>query len=135
MPIECPNSSQLPPARGYSQVVVATPGKMIFISGQIAMDPSGNIIGAGDLRIQTEQAMRNLGSALDAAGATFDNVVKINWYVKNFNGDQLPLIREIRARYLNQSHPPANTLAGVAELYPPEALIEVEAIAIIMEEK
>jgi len=116
-------------------VVVATPGKMIFISGQIAMDPSGNIIGAGDLRIQTEQAMRNLGSALDAAGATFDNVVKINWYVKNFNGDQLPLIREIRARYLNQSHPPANTLAGVAELYPPEALIEVEAIAIIMEEK
>jgi len=124
-------SQALPPANGYSQVITAQPGTMVFVSGQIAVDQHGQIVGAGDLRVQTEQAMLNLQNALAAAGATFDDVVKINWYVKNFHGDQLPIIREIRARYLNQQHPPANTLAGVAELYPPEALIEVEAIAVI----
>ncbi len=124
-------SPDLPPANGYSQVVSAQPGTMVFISGQIAVDTSGQILGIGDLRAQTEQALLNLKNALAAAGATFDHVVKINWYVKNFHSDQLPIIREIRARYYNQQHPPANTLAGVAELYPPEALIEVEAIAVI----
>lgn len=124
-------SETLPPANGYSQAVTAQPGTMVFVSGQIAVDEQGQIVGAGDLRVQTEQALLNMKNALAAAGATFDNVVKINWYVKNFHADQLPIIREIRARYLNQDHPPANTLAGVAELYPPEALIEVEAIAVI----
>lgn len=124
-------SEALPPANGYSQVVTAQPGTMVFVSGQISVDQLGQIVGVGDLRIQTEQALLNLKNALAAAGATFDHVVRINWYVKNFNADSLPIIREIRARYYNQQHPPANTLAGVAELYPPEALIEVEATAVI----
>jgi enamine deaminase RidA (YjgF/YER057c/UK114 family) len=104
---------------------------MVFVSGQISVDPDGKIVGEGDLRVQTEQALLNLKNALASAGATFDHVVKINWYVKNLQADSLLIIREIRARYYNQQHPPANTLAGVAELYPPEALIEVEAIAVI----
>ena len=124
-------SQILPPANGYSQVVTAQPGTMVFVSGQISVDQNGKIVGEGDLRAQTEQALLNLKNALAAAGATFDHVVKINWYVKTLCGDSLPIIREIRARYYNQQHPPANTLAGVAELYPPEALIEVEAIAVI----
>ena len=121
----------LPPANGYSQVVTAQPGTMVFVSGQISVDQHGRIVGEGDLRVQTEQALLNLKNALATAGASFDHVVKINWYVKNLCADSLPIIREIRARYYNPQHPPANTLAGVAELYPPEALIEVEAIAII----
>ena len=121
----------LPPANGYSQVVTAQPGTMVFVSGQISVDQHGQIVGEGDLRVQTEQALLNLKNALATAGASFDHVVKINWYVKNLCADSLPIIREIRARYYNQQHPPANTLAGVADLYPPEALIEVEAIAII----
>ena len=124
-------SNTLPPANGYSQVVTAQPGTMVFVSGQISVDPDGKIVGEGDLRVQTEQALLNLKNALASAGATFDHVVKINWYVKNLQADSLLIIREIRARYYNQQHPPANTLAGVAELYPPEALIEVEAIAVI----
>jgi reactive intermediate/imine deaminase len=124
-------SKTLPPANGYSQVVTAQPGTMVFVSGQISVDPDGKIVGEGDLRVQTEQALLNLKNALASAGATFDHVVKINWYVKNLQADSLLIIREIRARYYNQQHPPANTLAGVAELYPPEALIEVEAIAVI----
>ena len=129
--IECPKSDEFPPSNGYSQVVKARPGTMVFVSGQIGVDKQGRIVGVGDLRKQLEQAMLNLQNALAAAGANFSQVVKINWYVKNFEGDQLPIIREIRARYLNQDRPPANTLAGVAELFPPEALIEVEAIAVI----
>ena len=121
----------LPPANGYSQVVTAQPGTMVFVSGQISVDQHGRIVGEGDLRVQTEQALLNLKNALATAGASFDHVVKINWYVKNLCADSLPIIREIRARYYNPQHPPANTLAGVADLYPPEALIEVEAIAII----
>ena len=129
--MECPKSEDLPPSNGYSQVVKARPGTMVFVSGQIGVDKQGTIVGVGDLRVQLEQAMLNLQNALAAAGASYSHVVKINWYIKNFQGDQLPMIREIRARYLNQDRPPANTLAGVAELFPPEALIEVEAIAII----
>jgi enamine deaminase RidA (YjgF/YER057c/UK114 family) len=126
-----PTSPDLPPANGYSHVVTAMPGKMVFIAGQVAMDKQGKIVGAGDLRAQTEQALLNLKTALAAAGADFSHVVKLNWYVKNFNSSQLPIIREVRAKYLSKTNPPASTLAGVAELFLPDVLIEVEAIAVI----
>lgn len=129
--ISFPQSAALPPANGYSQVVCAQPGTLIFISGQVSVDADGNLIGAGDLRRQTEQAMQNLEAALAAAGATFAHVVKVNWYVKNYQPSHLPIIREIRARHFHPTHPPAGTLAGVAELADPEFLIEVEAIAVI----
>ena len=88
----------LPSANGYSQVVTAQPGTMVFVSGQIAVDQNGQIVGEGDLRAQTEQALLNLKNALASAGATFDHVVKINWYVKNLQAESLPIIREIRSR-------------------------------------
>jgi len=132
---EYPQSKDLPQANGYSHVVATKPGKMIFISGQVAMNKEGKVVGVGDLKSQTEQAMLNLKTALAAAGADFSHVVKLNWYVKNFKTDQLPIIREVRARYLNKTNPPASTLAGVAELFLSDVLIEVEAIAIIPEKK
>lgn len=128
---EFPTSRDLPPANGYSHVVTAMPGKMIFISGQVAMDKQGKVLGPGDLRAQTEQALNNLKTALAAAGADFSHVVKLNWYVKNFKPDQLPIIREVRAKFLSKTNPPASTLAGVSELFLPEVLIEVEAIAVL----
>lgn len=128
---EYPTSKALPPANGYSHVVVAQPAKMIFIAGQVAMNADGKIIGVGDLKAQTEQALLNVKSALAAAGADFSHVVKMNWYVKNFQSSQLPTIREVRSRFLNTKTPPASTLAGVAELFLPDALIEVEAIAVL----
>ena len=129
--IEYPQSKELPPANGYSHVVTAKSGKMVFIAGQVAMDKSGKVIGAGDLKAQTEQALLNLKTALAAAGADFSHVVKINWYVKNFKSDQLPIIREVRGRFLSKTNPPASTLAGVEQLFLPDVLIEVEAIAVI----
>lgn len=128
---EYPQSKDLPPANGYSHVVTARSGKMVFIAGQVAMDKSGKVVGVGDLKTQTDQALQNLKTALAAAGADFSHVVKLNWYVKNFKSDQLPIIREVRAKYLSKTNPPASTLAGVAELFLPDVLIEVEAIAIV----
>ncbi|MBN9261957.1 MAG: RidA family protein, partial [Hyphomicrobium sp.] len=65
----------------YSHVAVASGARTVYISGQVAMDSQGNLVGAGDLAAQTEQVMRNLGLALAAAGASFADVVKITTYV------------------------------------------------------
>ncbi len=129
--IEYPAPKDLPPANGYSHIVTAKPDKLVFIAGQVSMDKQGKIVGPGDLRAQTEQALSNLKTALAAAGANFTHVVKINWYIKNFNSSQLPTIREVRAKFLPATNPPASTLVGVAELFNPEALIEIEAIAVL----
>jgi enamine deaminase RidA (YjgF/YER057c/UK114 family) len=129
--LDYPKSAELPPANGYSHVVTASSGKMVFIAGQVALDKQGKIVGKGDLKVQTEQAMLNLKAALAAAGADFSHVVKLNWYVKNFKAEHLPIIREVRARYLHKVDPPASTLAGVAELFLEDVLIEVDAIAVV----
>jgi 2-iminobutanoate/2-iminopropanoate deaminase len=126
-----PTSKDLPPANGYSHVVVTQPGRMVFIAGQVAMNKEGKMVGGEDLKAQVEQALVNLKTALAAAGADFTHVVKMNWYVKNFNSSQLPVIREVRNRYINTKNPPASTLAGVTELFLPDALVEVEAIAVL----
>lgn len=119
------------PATGYSHVVVTTPGKMVFVSGQVARDKLGNLVGKGDLRAQTVQVFENLKTALASAGATFNDVVKINWYVKDFKQENLAVLREVRTMYVNKDNPPASTLAGVAALAQDDYLIEVEAIAAI----
>jgi enamine deaminase RidA (YjgF/YER057c/UK114 family) len=126
-----PVSKDLPPANGYSHVVVTRPGRMVFIAGQVAMNKEGKMVGSGDLKAQVEQALLNVKAALAAAGADFSHVVKMNWYVKNFHSSQLPVIREVRSRFLNTKTPPASTLAGVTELFLPDALVEVEAIAVL----
>lgn len=119
------------PATGYSHVVVTSPGKLVFISGQVARDKQGNLVGKGDLHAQTVQVFENLKAALAAAGATFNDVVKINWYVKDYKQENLAVLREVRTMYVNKDNPPASTLAGVAALAQDDYLIEVEAVAAI----
>src|SRR5437899_11017592 len=77
------------PGTGYSHVVVTSPGKLIFIAGQIARDRQGNLVGKGDLRAQAVQVFENLKAALTSAGATFNDVVKINWYIRDFKPESL----------------------------------------------
>ena len=119
------------PGNGYSHVVVTSPGKLVFISGQVARDKQGNLVGKGDLRAQTVQVFENLKAALASAGATFNDVVKINWYVKDFKQENLGILREVRTMYVNKDNPPASTLSGVAALAQDDYLIEVEAVAAI----
>jgi enamine deaminase RidA (YjgF/YER057c/UK114 family) len=115
---------------GFSQVLAARGGRLVFVSGQIAVDREGNLVGRGDLGAQTRQVFENLRVALDAAGASFGDVVKLNYYVVGFRPEQLAVIREVRGRYLPAEAPPASTLVGVTALAMDGLLIEVEATAL-----
>ena len=115
----------------FTQVVTVRGAKTIHVSGQVAWDADNNIVGAGDLRAQTEQVFKNLQTALAAAGATFANVVKWTTYVVNYKPADRAVIAEVRQRFLGSNTPPASTLIGVQSLVQPELLIEVEAIAVV----
>lgn len=123
-----------PPAllqpRGYTQVVTVREGAtMIFIAGQVGIDANGNV--GEDLPTQTTQVFENLKSALAAAGATFDDVVKTTIYIVNYQSSDRALIGEIRNRYISTEHAPASTLVGVQALAFEGLFIEIEATAII----
>ena len=114
----------------YTHVVAARGARTIYISGQVALDPDGNVVGAGDLGAQTEQVMKNLSTALTAAGASFDDLVKSTTFVVNYLPEHRSIVGEIRGRYLSASNPPASTLVGVTALATPDFMIEIEAIAV-----
>ena len=125
------NPAGLPVLPGFSQVVTATEGKIVFISGQVALDANNAVVGKGDLRAQVVQTFENLKGALAAVGATFDDVLKTNTYIVNYTPDMIGVVREVRSRYLPQEKPPASTLIGVQALVLEDLLIEVEAFALL----
>jgi enamine deaminase RidA (YjgF/YER057c/UK114 family) len=116
-------------------VITTKPGKMVFISGQVAMDKEGHLVGKGDLHAQTKQVFENLKTALTAAGATFDDVVKITWYVKGYNPSLLPTLRDVRDEYVRKEAPPTSTLVGVTSLFQEDYLLEVDAVAVIAQKQ
>jgi enamine deaminase RidA (YjgF/YER057c/UK114 family) len=116
---------------GYTQVVVAQPGKLVYVSGQVPLNAKGEVVGKGDLRTQMTQVMDNLKTALAAAGATMNDVIKANYYVVNLKPDQVAVIREVRSRYFSAEHPPAGTLVGVTALVQEGYMIEIEAVAAV----
>lgn len=124
--------AELPKPVGYSHVGEITSGKMIYISGQVAMDASGKIVGEGDYRAQLRQVFANLNTALSAAGASFHNVIKLNYYiVDRVDRSEFFAYREIRDQYVDTANPPAATVVIVRGLFLPEFLVEIEAIAVI----
>ena len=116
---------------GYTHVVIAQPGKLVYISGQVSLNAKGEIVGRGDLRTQVTQVMENLKTALAAAGAAPRDIVKVNYYAVNLKPDLLPIIREVRNKYFSTDHPPASTLVGVTALAHEDFLIEIEAVATV----
>lgn len=127
------NPPTLSTPRGYTHVVTVTGGKMVFVSGQVAFDAKGEIVGKGDLRAQATQTYENLKAALAAVGATPADVVKMNTYIVNYQPADLPVIREVRSQFFPQENLPASTLVGVQALALEGLLIEVEAIAMVKE--
>ena len=125
------NPAGLPVLPGFSQVVTATEGKIVFISGQVALDANNEVVGKGDLRAQVVQTFENLKGALAAVGATFDDVLKTNTYVVNYTPDMIGVVREVRSQYLPQEKAPASTLIGVQALVFEDLLIEIEAFALL----
>jgi enamine deaminase RidA (YjgF/YER057c/UK114 family) len=119
----------MPKSVGYSQVAVVNGGTLVFIAGQVALDRSGNVIGKDDFRAQAKQVFENLKSAVEFAGGTLNDVVKLNTYF--LDSSHLPQFREVRDQYINLSQPPASTAVQVSRLFRPEFLIEVEAVAVV----
>jgi len=124
-------SENLPPSPGYSQAVEVRGGRVIYLAGQVALDRSGKVVGEGDMRAQTQQTFENLKAALDASGAKFENVVKLNYYVVDMT--QLSTVREVRDKFINAANPPASTAVEVKRLAREQFLIEVEAVAVVPE--
>jgi enamine deaminase RidA (YjgF/YER057c/UK114 family) len=131
MPRETLNPATLSAPRGYSHVTVVTSHKQVHVSGQVAMNAAGEIVGKGDLAAQTEQVYVNLGHALAAAGARLADVFKIVTYVVDLSPDKVAAVRAARTKHLGDGPYPASTMVGVTALVHPDWLIEIEAIAAI----
>ena len=124
------NPPALSTPTGYTHIVEVTgPNRTIYISGQIAYDKDGKIVGApGDMKAQAEQVFKNLEAALTAAGAKFSDVVKMNSYITDMS--KIQAVRDVRAMYFKDVSP-ASTFVQVAGLVRPELLLEVEVIAVV----
>jgi len=111
--------------------VEVRPARIIYIAGQVSLDRAGKLVGEGDMRAQAQQTFENLKAALEASGAKFENVVKLNYYVLDVT--QLPAVREVRDKFVNTANPPASTAVEVKRLFREGFLIEVEAVAAVPE--
>ena len=118
------------PMGTYSQAVRVETGDAVWIhvSGQIAIDRDGSLVGPGDIRAQTRQVFENLQAILETNGATFADAVKIGTYLTTL--DDLTGMREVRSEYLT-SEPPASTAVQVVALVLPDALIEIDLVAVV----
>ena len=123
------NSGRPNGIEGFSQVVRM--GHTVYVSGQVALDGEGRLVGPGDLRAQTTQALDNLSHALRIAGATPADVAKITVYVVNLVPADWATVREVGARFFPQRNPPAGVVVGVAALPRDGLLIAVDAVAIV----
>lgn len=125
------NPDNMPRPVGYSQLARVAHAAVVFISGQVALDQSGNVAGKDDCRAQLQQVFENLKAAVEALGGSFNDVIKLNSYFVDLS--HLAHFKEIRDKYVNLTHPPASTAVQVSRLFRPEFLVEVEAVAVIPE--
>ena len=133
MPKEHINPKRLFPSvqHGFSQIVAARGGKTVYISGQTAWDAEKQIIGGRNLREQTRQALRNIRTAVEAAGGTLTDVVSVRIYVVNYKHEDAGPIGEAVREFFPGDRPPASTWIGVSSLAVEDFLIEIEAIAVV----
>lgn len=115
-----------PPSGNYSHAIQV--GNLTFLAGQVAMNEEGELVGKGDSMAQTRQVMENIQAHLEAAGATFDNVVKLNAYVTNMADRQA--MGQARGQFLQPPYP-TSTMVEVKQLAHPDFMVEIEAVAAI----
>lgn len=125
------NATSVSTPKGYSHSVEIDLGncKMLIISGQVALDHKGSLIGKDDLARQTEQVFLNIRNIVSASGGTMDDLVKIGVYMTDIT--RVQVFRDIRDRFINPQAPPTSTLVEVSKLFRDDLLIEIEATAII----
>ena len=122
------NPPTLSKPTGYTHVVEVGRGRTLYISGQVALDPTGAVVGKGDLGAQTRQVFENLKAAVAAVGGSLDDVVKITVFMTDVS--ELQTFRQVRDRAFTR-HLPASSLVQVVRLARPEFLVEVEAVAVV----
>ena len=117
--------------KGYSHVAEVDLGKskMLVLSGQVALDVNGKLIGKDDVAKQTEQVFTNIKHIVEDAGGTMNDVIKLTYYVKDVS--KIQAVRDVRDKYINTKTPPASTLVEVSKLFRDDVLIEIEATAIV----
>jgi len=135
MPKEYVNPNTLFPSvqHGFSQVVVASGRKMVFISGQTAWDIRKRIVGGDSLLDQTRQALRNVQAAVEATGGTLKDIVSLRIYIANYRAEDASTLSVALREFFSSPNPPASTWIGVSALAVPEFLVEIEATAVLDE--
>ncbi len=125
------NPSSVSTPKGYSQVAQIDLGncKMLLLSGQVALDVKGSLVGKDDFAKQAEQVFLNIKNIVESAGGTMNDVVKLNYYLVDISN--LQTLRQMRDKFVNTAKPPASTLVQVNKLFRDDILIEIEATAII----
>jgi len=118
----------LVPDGPFCQMARAEGGRWLFVSGQVAVDEEGKIVGKGDIRVQTAQALENLKKALAAEGASLSQVAKVTVYLTDMAHREA--VAQVRHSYFGKDLP-ASTLVEVKALAHPDFLIEIEAIAVL----
>ncbi|MEU4610111.1 RidA family protein [Streptomyces umbrinus] len=118
------------PAAAYTHVVMGT-GRFVAVSGQLALDEDGKLVGEGDAAAQARQVFENLRRCLAAAGATFDDVVKLTFFVTDMA--YMPAVRAARDEHISPGRLPAASAVQVAALVSPDFLMEIEAFALLPE--
>jgi len=118
----------LPAPFGYSHVVEVRPGRVIYVSGQVPLDRDGRLVGDDDFEAQARQVFENLQAALEAAGASWADVVKLNYFLVDVT--KVAAVRSVRDEYVDTAHPPASTLVEVSRLFRDDVLIEIDAVAV-----
>ena len=128
MPLEIVATEAAPKAIGpYSQAVLGKAGRLLFCSGKIPIDPqTGELTGAGDIRLETHRVMKNLEAVLRAAGASFADVAKTTIYLVDLGN--FAVVNQVYATYFAGA-PPARATVQVAAL-PRGAQVEIDAIAV-----
>jgi 2-iminobutanoate/2-iminopropanoate deaminase len=128
MPFSTIATPEARPVANYKMATRQEGGQLLYISGQVARDTDGNVVGKGDMRTQARQVFQNLRQVLQAAGGDLKDLMKMTTYITSI--DNFPAVAEIRNEVF-QGELPASTLIVVKSLFNPDFLIEVEGIAAI----
>ena len=135
MTITLTNPQGVPQVDFHHQVSIATGSKLVFMAGQVAWGADGTLVGENDVAAQVEQCYLNVAAALAGIGGSLGDVAKLTIYVAGWSMDKMPMVEQARERACAKlgvdTFTAPGTLVGVAALYAPEILVEVEAIAVL----
>ncbi len=118
-----------PPSGVFVHGVSVSGARMVYVSGMLARDSSGKIVGPGDIRAQTHQCLRNIQTVLEMEGGRLEHIVKVTVFIRNM--DDFKAIHEVRIQYFSGDGVPASTMVEISRFTEPDALIEIEAVAAV----